>query len=289
MTESNESVPYRVARRARDPRLLPLRSLIASALAARDDAIVIDVASGGGLLAAWAAECPSARRVYAIEDDRLQAEHTRLALAGHPNADRIEIIETDNLLTYRPPEPWHVMLCDVVSAGLLRQPQAPLINHYLGFAAGERLVVPQAVAFFATLLDLDPRELAPGLAIDSPFEDPHGLALERRVTSPVMLGTVRFDRRVPAEFASSVQLVTHADGWVRAVHLETRFAFPGADPDAASPYNPAVVALERPVRVAEREHLTLKVRLPHRQADEHGRATAGALPARLDASVSRVR
>jgi predicted RNA methylase len=286
MTESNESVPYRVARRARDPRLIPLRAAISRALLGLEDAVVIDVASGGGLLAAWAAESPSVSRVYAIEDDPLQARHTHLALSGHASRQRIEVVETENLLTYQPPEPWHVMLCDVVSAGLLRQPQAPLVNHYLPFAAGVPAVVPQAVASFATLLDLDLSSLPGGLTLDTPFEDPQGLAWEYGIAPPVMLGTVSFDRCVPGSLTASVQVAVHTAGWARAVFLETKFAFPGADPDVASPYAPTVLLLDRPVRVAESEQVTLKIRLAHRQADAEGRASVGALPARLDASIT---
>lgn len=288
MTESNESVPYRAARRARDPRLVPLRAAISEVLRGREDAVVIDVGSGGGLLAAWAAESPAVSRVYAIEDDPLQAQHTMQALSGHARGHRIEVVETENLLTYQPPESWHVMLCDVVSTGLLRQPQAPLVNHYLAFAVGPPVVVPQAVASFATLLDLNLNALAGGLALDSPFEDPQGLAREFSIAPPVLLGTVYFDRRVPTSLSASVRIGVHTAGWARAVFLETKFAFPSVESNAASPYDPAVVLLERPVRVAESEQITLKVRLVHQQADADGRASAGSLPARLDASISRI-
>lgn len=287
MTESNESIPYRVARRARDPRLLPLRARISAALAKRKDAVVIDVASGGGLLAAWAAESPSTRRVYAIEDDPLQAEHTRLALSEHPGRDRITIIQTDNLLTYQPPEPWHLMLCDVISAGLLRQPQAPLVNHYLPFAAAGGLVVPEAVSTFGTLLDLDLRQLAGGLTVNTAFEDPQKLALSYRISSPAMLGTVRFDCQVPDGLAACVSIAVHKTGRAQAVVLETRLTFPGADDGIASPYDPVVVPLNQSAYVTERERLTLDFWLPHRLADEAGRATVGPLPAWLDAHISR--
>lgn len=283
---SNEFVPYQLVRRALDPSLLRLRDAIRAFLASRSNAVVIDVGAGGGLLAAWAAECSRVGRVYAIEDDPLLIEETHRALARHPHRGRISVVEVDNLLTHAPTELCDLLLVDVLSTGLLTQPLAPLLNHYLPFVKPGGRVLPSGIRNFIELMDFD-FQFADGLIhLPRLFEDGASLLRARSLCARTLLSTISFEEMVPMMTSAELPCVATTAGVVRCVTLSTEVLvgdesmFGGIDscPTLVSP-------IAAPLAVDAAQDFWIQCRIPHRNVDARGRASAGRLPERLEIEV----
>lgn len=88
---------------------------------------VLELGSGTGVNSFFAAQ--RASKVYAIEKLPELVACSQELLKKNGCADKVEIIEAD-AMTYLPPEPVDVVICEMLHAGLLREKQLEIIQSF---------------------------------------------------------------------------------------------------------------------------------------------------------------
>ena len=89
--------------------------------------VVLELGSGTGVLSWFAAQ--TARKVYSVEYNMDLVDASRRILSQNKNGDRVEVIH-GNALTYTPPEPIQVVVCEMLHTGLLREKQMEIIDAF---------------------------------------------------------------------------------------------------------------------------------------------------------------
>lgn len=89
---------------------------------------VLELGAGTGVLSYFAARAGAAR-VYAVERLPHVARAARALIAANGCADRVDVIEAD-AMTYLPPEPVDVVICEMLHSAMLREKQLPMIASF---------------------------------------------------------------------------------------------------------------------------------------------------------------
>ena len=88
--------------------------------------VVVDVGSGTGILALFAAEAGAAK-VYAIEVEHLLATSLRQTVAASKYKEIIEVVE-GNALEVDLPKNVDVVIAELIETGLMDEMQVPVMN-----------------------------------------------------------------------------------------------------------------------------------------------------------------
>jgi len=117
--------------------------------------ITVDIGSGSGILAFFAAEA-GAKKVYAVEIDHFLAESLRQSVRANSLEDIIEIVEGDALQVKLPMNA-DVVLAEIIETGLLEEMQLKVMNELRrkGVIGGKTKVLPAGYETFIKLVDID--------------------------------------------------------------------------------------------------------------------------------------
>jgi type I protein arginine methyltransferase len=88
---------------------------------------VVELGGGTGVLSFFAAE--RASKVWCVERDSLLVASAKEYLALNSVKDRVEVIEGD-AMTFLPPEPVDVVVCEMLHVALLREKQVQIIQSF---------------------------------------------------------------------------------------------------------------------------------------------------------------
>jgi len=88
---------------------------------------VLELGGGTGVLSFFAAQ--KAARVFCVEYNLDLVDAARELLKQNPNGDKVEVIHADGF-EYMPPQPVHVVVCEMLHVGLLREKQLEMIDSF---------------------------------------------------------------------------------------------------------------------------------------------------------------
>src|SRR5437868_6089142 len=116
--------------------------------------LVVDVGSGTGILAFFAANAGAAK-VYAVEIDHLMAESLRTCVKLNNLQAKVEVIEA-NALQVELPQNVNVVIAELIETGLLDEMQVQVINSLRerGIIGPATKVMPSAYETFVRLLEV---------------------------------------------------------------------------------------------------------------------------------------
>lgn len=116
--------------------------------------IVVDVGSGTGILAFFAAKA-GAKKVYAVEVDHLLAESLRTSVRLNNLQDVVEIVESD-ALEAELPQNANVVLAELIETGLLDEMQVRVMNELRtkGVIGSNTKIIPGEYETFVRLLEI---------------------------------------------------------------------------------------------------------------------------------------
>jgi predicted RNA methylase len=156
--------------------------------------VVVDMGSGSGVLAMFAAQA-GARRVYAVEGDERNIEHLQATLVANGFEDRIAILAGD-VTTIDLPESVDVIVGEMVATGLIEELQIPASNNMLRFRNPSTRVLLRAIENHADLVQR--REEFYGLRFPIiGYQYPGDAVLEATaVTTSFMYKRVEFDTSI---------------------------------------------------------------------------------------------
>lgn len=208
--------------------------------------VVADLGSGSGVLAFLAVRAGAAR-VHAVEAQQHAVANLRALLALNDVADRVVVHEAD-AERWQPPEPIHVVVCELMETGLLHEPMAAAMRNVHAWVPKPRAIVPGAA-----------RLLVEGVASADVF---HGyrarLASFRAtgqgeaLTDAACYAEYDFAARAPPEGVDATfALRARRDGVLDALRLRTlTYPTPWLTYETGPGYcTPIVLPLEAPVRV----------------------------------------
>lgn len=123
----------------------------------RPDSVVLDVGTGSGIMAIFAAKS-GARRVYAVEVGKYLSKVSREMFSESGFADRIVPLQIEardlDLAMIEKPD---VVVCEQVTTGLIGEPQGPVINALkrAGVIDSQTIVIPAAITTSISLVQAD--------------------------------------------------------------------------------------------------------------------------------------
>lgn len=136
-------------------RTLAFKSAIEAVV--KPGAVVVDVGTGSGIMAMFAARA-GARRVYAVEVGKYLSEVSREIFSESSFADRIVPLRIEaselNLSMLEKPD---VVICEQVTTGLIGEPQGPVMNALkkAGVIDSKTVVIPAAISTSVALVQAD--------------------------------------------------------------------------------------------------------------------------------------
>jgi len=117
--------------------------------------VVVDVGSGTGILALFAAEAGAAN-VYAVEIEHMLAGCLRRTFAGSKHQDVLAVVE-GNALRVQLPAHIDVLIAEIIDTGLMDEMQVPVLNELRqkGIIGRTTRVIPSAYQTNVELVHID--------------------------------------------------------------------------------------------------------------------------------------
>lgn len=117
--------------------------------------VVIDVGSGSGILAFFAAEA-GAKKVYAVEIEHTLAQTLRKSIHLNGLTEKIEVVEKD-IFAAELPKNVDVVIAEIIETGLLDELQVPALNSMRerGIISSGTVVMPSIYQTFLELVYSD--------------------------------------------------------------------------------------------------------------------------------------
>ncbi len=96
-------------------------------LVVKPNDVVLELGGGTAVQSYFAAQ--KAKKVYCVERNPELIDAARSILNKNPNGDKVELVLAD-AMSYLPPEPVDVVICEMLHTGLLREKQLPIIAEF---------------------------------------------------------------------------------------------------------------------------------------------------------------
>ncbi len=180
------------------------------------DQLVLEAGSGTGILSIAAAEA-GAKKVYAIEQNKLVIPQLKRNIKNLGFAGKIEIIQGD-ALKVEIPEKVDIIICEMICAGLIDEPQIPVLNYLLKFLKKDGSVIPANAKIMV--------ELAHDNYLYFGYELPylHFEDARRRaeaMTESKLFARVDFNKINQRSLTNKVMLKAINDGCINAIRIST--------------------------------------------------------------------
>jgi predicted RNA methylase len=216
----------------------------------KPDSVVLDVGTGSGVMAMFAAKA-GARRVYAVEVGKYLSKVSRQIFAASGYADRIvplriEARELDAAMLAKP----DVVICEQVTTGLIGEPQGPVINALKksGVIDSHTVLIPAGFATSIALVRADYNFY--GIYLKFPifvdyftrsFDNRHQMLSEEKLAH-----TVKFSEDFDETVSIKERITASQDGTANGLLLSSLTSFFGeADLGTCVSYaQPVILPLE---------------------------------------------
>ena len=106
-------------------RMVPFREAIRKTVPVGGN--VLELGGGTGVLSWFAAQ--TAGQVWCVERNPALVRASRSFLAENPNGERVTVVHAD-AMSYLPPEPVDVVICEMLHVGLIREKQLQVIQSF---------------------------------------------------------------------------------------------------------------------------------------------------------------
>lgn len=193
-------------------------------LAVLDDAKVLELGGGTGVLSFFAAQ--RASKVWCVEKNPEMVREARRILALNPGSERIELIEAD-AYDYLPPEPADVVICEMLHVGMLREKQIPVIesfkhNYLAKFGAPLPRFVPEA--FIQAVQPLQQSFDFDGYYAPAPFfQNPSEVqSRSEELGKPTIYQIASYEAPLPEDCNWRGEIVIEQDGLLNALRFITK-------------------------------------------------------------------
>lgn len=156
----------------------------------KKDDVVLEAGTGTGILSIAAANS-GAKKVYAIEQNKLLIPQLKRNIHNLGLENKIEIINSDST-KIQIPEKVDVIICEMICAGLIDEPQIPAMNHLIKFLKQGGKITPESAKIRAQLA----HDNTSYYGYDLPFlhfEEPQRRAVP--LTNSIELAEINFNQK----------------------------------------------------------------------------------------------
>ncbi len=184
---------------------------------------VLELGGGTGVLSYFAAQ--QAGQVWCVERNPALVAAARRFLKANDHGHRVEVVQAD-AMTYLPPEPVDVVICEMLHVGLLREKQTDVLTAFK--RAYQRQFGPQLPVFIpdASLLAVQLVEqdfCFNGYHAAVPLFQPPGMQTSsRQLSQPEIYSSLFYSQEIPREFHIEQQFLVTAAGELNAVSFQTK-------------------------------------------------------------------
>lgn len=203
-----------------DSRMSPFREAIT--LTVPPGGTVLELGGGTGVLSWFAAQ--QARKVYCVERNPALVRAACSFLEKNTHRDRVDVIQAD-AMTYLPPEPVDVVICEMLHVGLIREKQLEILANFQN--RYRQKFGPRLPKFIpdTTLLAVQPIQqdfCFHGYHAAVPMFEPAGPHMaERCLADPHIYSTIDYQTRLPIEFVVDTRLTVQRGGLLNALSFLT--------------------------------------------------------------------
>ncbi|MCA9008183.1 MAG: methyltransferase domain-containing protein [Planctomycetaceae bacterium] len=233
-------------------RMIPFKEAIE--LAVPLNGTVLELGGGTGVLSWFAAQ--RARKVWCIERNPALVRAAASFLAQNHNGDRVTVVQAD-AMTYLPPEPVDVVVCEMLHVGLVREKQLDVIRNFKErYRRKFGNLLPSFIPDTSMLavMPISQDFCFSGYRAAVPMFEPVGpQTKEASLADPHYYATVEYGVEFPGEFDVQVQMAIQKSGCFNAVGLLTNnfLAFVLSEGRAVQwLMNQLILPLPEPVNVA---------------------------------------
>ncbi len=201
-------------------RMLPFREAID--LTVPDGGVVLELGGGTGVLSWFAAQ--KADRVYCIERNPALARAAQSFLANNLHGDRVTIVQAD-AMSYLPPEPVDVVICEMLHVGMVREKQLEVLHSFkeryrLRFGPKLPRFIPDTSVLAIQPIQQD-FSFSGYTATVPLFEPPGPHMKDSWLADPFFYSTIDYQQEIPLTFNINTELKIQSDGLFNAVSLLT--------------------------------------------------------------------
>jgi type I protein arginine methyltransferase len=201
-------------------RMIPFKDAIE--LAVPLNGTVLELGGGTGVLSWFAAQ--RARQVWCVERNPALVRASRSFLANNLNGQRVSVIQAD-AMSYLPPEPVDVVICEMLHVGLVREKQLDVIRSFkerYRQRFGDRMPCFMPDTSMLAVMPIQQDFCFSGYTAAVPMFEPPGPNLkESSLADPHYYSTIDYGTAFPMEFHVDVQLKINRSGVFNAIGLLT--------------------------------------------------------------------
>jgi protein arginine N-methyltransferase 1 len=244
-----------------ESRMLPFREAIQ--LTVPSGGTVLELGGGTGVLSWFAAQ--RARQVWCVERNPALARAARSFLSQNHHGERVTVVQED-AMTYLPPEPVDVVICEMLHVGMIREKQLDVIRSFRD--RYRKKFGPKLPRFIpdTSLLAIQPVQqdyCFSGYTAPVPIFEPAGPHMQDRwLADPFVYSTIDYAEEIPMEFSVDVRLVIRNSGFFNALSILTNnfLAFVLREGRAVQWFmNQLILPLPEPVYVAAGDFVTIQL------------------------------
>lgn len=203
-----------------ESRMRPFREAIELTVPA--GATVLELGGGTGVLSWFAAQ--QARQVWCVERNPALVRAAKSFLANNRHGDRVTVVQAD-ALTYLPPEPVDVVVCEMLHVGMIREKQLEILASFQ--ERYRRRFGPRMPKFIpeTSLLAIQPIEqdfCFHGYTAAVPIFEPAGPHMaDCLLGGPHIYSTIEYTADLPLEFHVDTRLSMQRAGLFNAISFLT--------------------------------------------------------------------
>lgn len=227
----------------------------------RQGDVVVDLGSGSGILALFAAEA-GARKVFAVENDTKNAMWLAQVFRANGYRDTIDVIQGDARHVTLP-EKADVAICEMIATGLIEELQVPVMNNALRSVKDRARIILQSFDSFIDVVSVDDRFYGFRLPVPQYAYPGESVVRLTPLTKQRKYSTVDFTVMNALSVQSQMRLATlnHKQASANAVRICSRTHFcDGSSFGASFAYSYPIIIPIPPVTVYPGDHLDITIK-----------------------------
>jgi predicted RNA methylase len=220
------------------------------------DDVVVDLGSGSGIMAMFAAQA-GAKKVYAVERDPKNARWLKTIFAQNGFARNIELVVAD-ARSVTLPHKADVIICEMIATGLIEELQIPVMNNILKSSRTNPRVILESFENYVEAVHV--REQFYGFKIPLPqYQYPGETAVVvKSITRRHLYRLVKFTRGNKPDVNIKADLIALKAGIVNAIRISNRSIFcDGSAFGASFAYSYPIILPVPPLEVKRSDMMTL--------------------------------
>jgi len=224
------------------------------------DSVVVDLGSGSGIMALFAAKA-GAKKVFAVEHDDNNAKWLEKTFAANGYGKVIEVVQADARKVVLP-QKVDVIICEMIATGLIEELQIPVMNQALLSARKGVHVILETIENYVEAVDVDDRFY--GFRLPVPqycYPGEHSVRV-KPLTPKHLYRAVNFTKSnsTHVDFVTELPIHSAKTGTINGIRISNRTVFcDGSTFGASGSYCYPLILPVSPISVKKGDKIAIKL------------------------------